>query len=162
MRRWLGQRSRKQVTERPSTRIERPGYTLSVFGDTRDRSDEGAYVEVRLPGGHGWCATLYTPEGVRAILDEWRRVGGENAGLYFWAPGVILIRELGSLERIVALVEDLMVENELELAFVPLEHDRRTPQRAPPEKRVPKSTGPKYRAFEPQIGSYPQYVVDEW
>ena len=64
---------------------------------------------------------------MRAILDGWRRVGGEHSGLYFWAPGVILVRELAPCERIVALFEDLMVEDELEFAFVPLEHDRHAP-----------------------------------
>jgi hypothetical protein len=38
-----------------------------------------------------------------------------------------LIRELAPSGRIVALVEDLMAEDELELAFVPLEHDRHAP-----------------------------------
>ena len=69
-----------------------------------------------LSGGGGWGATLYTPEGVR-----------EDSGLYCWAPGVILVREVAPSERIVALVEDLIAEDELELAFVPLEHDRHVP-----------------------------------
>lgn len=122
---WLGRRFRRQNTGSPARRIDRPGYTLSVFGGARGH--QSVYVEVRLSDGRGWGATLYTPEGVRAILDEWRRAGGEHSGLYFWAPGVILIRELDPLERIVALVEDLMAEDELELAFFPLEHARRAP-----------------------------------
>lgn len=127
MKRRFRRRLRKQGTEIPSGCIERPGYTLRVFGGARDRSGESVYVEVRLPGGGGWGATLYTPEGVRTILDEWRRTGGEHSGLYFWAPGVILIRELAPFERIVALVEDLIAEDELEIAFVPLEQDRPIP-----------------------------------
>ena len=98
--------------------IERPGYTLLVFGGARgpDRSDENVSVEVRLPDGSGWCATLYTPESVRAILDDWRRKD-ERSGLYFWAPGVIIVRGLAH-DGIVALVEDLMAEDELDQAFV--------------------------------------------
>jgi hypothetical protein len=69
---------------------------------------------------------LYTLAGVRAILDEWRRVGGEHSGLYFWAPGVILIRQLAPFERIVAPVQDLIAEDDL--AFAPLEHDRHAPR----------------------------------
>jgi len=123
---WFGRSFRKQSTKSPARCIiERPGYTLRVFGG--DRSGESIYVEVRLPGGGGWGATLYTPEGVRAILDECRRGGGEHSGLYFWAPGVILVRELAPFECIVALVEDLMAEDELDIAFVPLEHDRSIP-----------------------------------
>ncbi len=101
--------------------IERPGYTLLVFGEARrtDRSDENVSVEVRLPDGSGWCATLYTPESVRAILDDWRRKD-ERSGLYFWAPGVLIIRGLAH-EGIIALVEDLMAEDELEQAFVRIE-----------------------------------------
>ena len=97
------------------------------FGGAVARFDESVYVEVRFSGGGGWGATLHTPEGVRAILGGWRRVSGEHSGLYFWAPGVILIRELAPSEHIVALVEGLMAEEELELAFVPLEHDRHAP-----------------------------------
>ena len=78
------------------------------FGGAVARFDESVYVEVRLSGGGGWGATLYTPEGVRAILVGWRRVGGEHSGLYFWAPGVTLIREP-------------------DLTVVPLEHDRDAP-----------------------------------
>ncbi len=101
--------------------FERPGYTLLVFGGARgpDRSDENVSVEVRLPDGSGWCATLYTPESVRAILDDWRRKD-ERSGLYFWAPGVLIIRGLAH-EGIIALVEDLMAEDELEQAFVRIE-----------------------------------------
>lgn len=127
MKRWFVRRFRRPHTKSPVRRIERPGYTLRVFGDACDRYGESVHVEVRLPGGGGWGATLYTPEGARAILDEWRRAGGEHAGLYFWAPGVILVRELAPSERIVALVEDLIAEDELEIAFVPLEHDHPIP-----------------------------------
>ena len=111
----------------PPQLIERPGYTIWISGGTCDHRGEGVCVEVRFRGGGAWGATLYTPECVRAILDEWRRVVGGNSGLYFWAPGVISIRELAPSERIVALVEDLLSEDELELAFAPLEHDRHVP-----------------------------------
>ncbi len=103
--------------------IERPGYTLLVSKEARgsDRFGENVSVEVRLPDGSGWCATLYTPESVRAILDEWRRKD-ERFGLYFWAPGVVIIRGLAH-EGIVALVEDLMAEDELDQAFVRIEDE---------------------------------------
>ena len=124
---WFGHGFRRQDAKSPACRIERPGYTLRISGGAVARFDESVYVEVHLSGGGNWGATLYTPEGVRAILDGWRRVGGEDSGLYFWAPGVILVRELAPSERIVALVEDLIAEDELELAFVPLEYDRQVP-----------------------------------
>jgi hypothetical protein len=127
VREWFGRGFRRQGTKSSARRIERPGYTLWIFGGAVARFDECVYVEVRLSDGGGWGAALYTPEGVRAVLAAWRRVGGEHSGLYFWAPGVILIRELAPSERIVALVEDLMAEDELELEFVPLEHDRHAP-----------------------------------
>lgn len=103
----------------PLTRVKRPGYTLSVSTGGEDLPQE-AYAEVRLPDGRGWSARLHTPESVRFILDEWRRHGerrGERSGLYFWAPGVILVREI-TREGIVTLAEDLMAEGDLELAFV--------------------------------------------
>lgn len=103
------------------SRAKKPGYTLSVApGDGRPPQE--AYVEVRTPDGRGYGARLHTPEGVRRILDEWRRRGeqrGERSGLYFWAPGVIVVREI-THEAVVALVEDLMAEGELEMAFVPI------------------------------------------
>ena len=109
----------------PIRRVKKPGYTLSVSAGEGQPPQE-AYVEVRSPAGRGWGARLHTPEGVRDILDEWRRRGerrGENAGLYFWAPGVVLIREI-THDAIVALVEDLLAEGEIELAFFPLPSDR--------------------------------------
>lgn len=109
------------MSRNPARCIERPGYTLLVLGEARgsDLCDENVSVEVRLPDGSGWCATLYTPESVRAILDEWRRKD-ERSGLYFWAPGVVLVRGLAH-DGIVALVEDLMAEDELDQAFVRIE-----------------------------------------
>ena len=100
---------------------EEPGYEIYVSTDG-SRSPRYAYVEVRFPDGRGWFARLHTPEGVRAILDENRRRGekrGEFSGLYFWAPGVIVVSEI-TRDGIFALVEDLVSEGELELAFVPL------------------------------------------
>lgn len=112
---------------RPVTRVERPGYTLSVSSDGGTERPQAARLEVRLPSGRRWRARLHTPESVRAILDEWSRWGerrGEHSGLYFWAPGVIVVREI-SREGVVALVEDLIAEGELELAFVPVEEGGR-------------------------------------
>ena len=109
-------------------RMRRPGYTLSVSTGEGDPPQD-ARVEVRLPDGRGWDARLHTPESVRSILDEWRRRGerrGERSGLYFWAPGVIVIREI-TRDGVVALVEDLIAEGELELAFVPLEEPPEAP-----------------------------------
>lgn len=101
----------------PVTRVKKPGYTISVSPGAGNVPQD-AYVEVRLPDGRGWGARLHTPESVRSILDEWRR-RGERSGLYFWAPGVIVVREI-SRDGVVALVEDLIAEGEIELAFVPL------------------------------------------
>ena len=105
------------------TRANKPGYTLSVSSGGGNPPQE-AHAEVRLPDGRGWGARLHTPEGVRGILDEWHRRGeqrGERSGLYFWAPGVIVVREI-THEAVVALVEDLMAEGELKIAFVPIEN----------------------------------------
>ncbi len=104
----------------PVTRVKRPGYTLSV-STGREGLPQEAYAEVRPRDGQSWCARLHTPESVRSILDEWRRHGerrGERSGLYFWARGVILVREI-TRKGVVDLVEDLMAEGDLELAFVP-------------------------------------------
>ena len=107
----------------PVTYVEKPGYTLSVSSVGRTERPQAARLEVCLSNGRRWRARLHTPESVRAILDEWRRRGkrrGEHSGLYFWAPGVIVVREI-TREGVVALVEDLMAEGELELALVPVE-----------------------------------------
>ena len=100
--------------------VEEPGYKISVSTDG-SRSPRYAYVEVRFPDGRDWAAKLYTPESVQVILEEWRRRGerrGELAGLYFWAPGVIMVREI-TRDGVVALVDDLITEGELESAFAP-------------------------------------------
>ena len=102
-------------------RMKKLDYTLSISMSEASPPQE-AYVEVRRGDGRVWGARLHTPESVRAILDEWRRWGerhGERSGLYFWAPDVIVVCEI-SRDAIVTLVEDLMVEGELELAFAPV------------------------------------------
>ena len=112
----------------PVARVKKPGYTLFVSTGGEDIPQE-AYAEVRLPDGRGWGARLHTPESVRSILEEWRRRGeqrGEHSGLYFWAPGVIVVREI-TPEGVVALVEDLIAEGELHLAFIPLEECSEAP-----------------------------------
>ena len=110
------------------TRAKKPDCTLSVSpGDGKPPQE--AYVELWAPDGRGWGARLHTPESVRRILDEWCRRGeqrGERSGLYFWAPGVIVVREI-TRDAVVALVEDLMAEGELEMAFVPIEKRGSTP-----------------------------------
>lgn len=101
---------------------KKPGYTLSISTGEGSPPQE-AHVEVRRGDGRGWAARLHTPESVRAILDESHHRGerqGECGGLYFWAPGVIVMREI-SHEAVVALVEDLITEGEIEAAFAPLE-----------------------------------------
>lgn len=73
-------------------------------------------MKVELPDGTRWSASMHTPEGIRAILDECRHEDGRS-GLYFWAPGVVVVREI-TVEAVATLVEDLIAEGELELAFV--------------------------------------------
>jgi hypothetical protein len=89
---------------------EHPGYPNLPAGSTT--------VEVHLPDGSLWGATLYTPEGVRQVLDEWRERDG-TSGLYFWAPGVLIARDLDR-SSVVALVDDLIAEGEFQKAFVRL------------------------------------------
>lgn len=106
----------------PVRRVKKLGYTLSISG-AKGKPPLEAYVEIRHPDGRGWGARLHTPESVRAILDDWRRRGerrGQRSGLYFWAPGVIVVSEI-THEGVAALVEDLVSEGELDLAFAPLD-----------------------------------------
>jgi hypothetical protein len=91
-------------------------YELSILEDEGGSIGARVDAEVRLPDGSRWGASFHTPEDVRAILDRWRAVDG-SFGLYFWAPGVIVVRET-SREAIAAVVEDLVAAGEIDLAFV--------------------------------------------
>lgn len=106
---------------KPSGQRNDEGYELS-FPDHSEHPElpaGGANVEVRLPDGSRWTAALYTPEQVRRVLDEWRQADG-SSGLYFWAPGVVIARDLDRAS-VAALVDDLISHGELETAFVPLQ-----------------------------------------
>ncbi len=94
-------------------RARKPRYEILAL--ERDLPGGPVSVEVRLADGYRWGASFYTPEDIRAILDRWRAADGRS-GLYFWTPGVIVIRET-TREAVVADVEDLVTEGELELAF---------------------------------------------
>jgi hypothetical protein len=93
--------------------VKKPGYEILAL--ERDLPGGPVSVEVRLADGYRWGASFYTPEDIRTILDRWRAADGRS-GLYFWAPGVIVVRET-TREAIVAVVEDLVTEGDLELAF---------------------------------------------
>jgi hypothetical protein len=100
---------------------EDEAYELLLFPEGVEHPDlpgGGTNVEVRLPDGSRWGAALYTPEEIRAILDQWRR-SDERSGLYFWAPGVLIVRDLAH-GSVAALVEDLISTGEFEEAFVRL------------------------------------------
>jgi len=93
--------------------------TLGSYEVSTHKGSDTLEVEVRLPDGSEWGASLYTPEGVRRVLDEWRERDG-SSGLYFWAPGVLIVRDLDRSSA-VALVDDLIAEGEFQKAFVQLD-----------------------------------------
>jgi hypothetical protein len=105
---------------KPSVQREDGDYELS-FPEPFQHPDlpvGGTTVEVRLPDGTRWGAALYTPEEVRRVLDEWRKTDG-SSGLYFWAPGVVIVRDLDH-DSVVALVDDLLAYAEFQKAFARL------------------------------------------
>jgi hypothetical protein len=102
----------------PVKRIARPGYTILIFqgAEELDLDDDNVDVEVRLDDGRRWGATFFTLRNIKTLLSRYEFTGDCRRGLYLTVPYMVIVREL-THESIIASVEDLKAENQLEQVF---------------------------------------------
>ncbi|MEX2985550.1 hypothetical protein [Streptomyces sp. C36] len=52
-------------------------------------------VEVRLPDGSRWSATIFTVAQVEALMKRWAASGEALGGRYFWCSDGLIVRDAG-------------------------------------------------------------------
>ncbi|MCG8915465.1 hypothetical protein L6E12_06655 [Actinokineospora sp. PR83] len=66
-------------------------------------------VEVRLPDGSRWSATIFTVAEVERLMARWAGTGEYSGGSYFWCHDGLIVRDpgIGNIVRVlVALHEE--------------------------------------------------------
>lgn len=82
----------------PVYRVRTPRFEVVFMGlETDDDLDEVANVdvEVRLPDGSRWSATIVTVAEVKRLMAKWAHTGEALDGAYFWCPDGLIVREPG-------------------------------------------------------------------
>ncbi|MGY3206202.1 hypothetical protein [Streptomyces sp. TE5632] len=52
-------------------------------------------VEVRLPDGSRWSASVCTVAHVETLMERWATSGEALGGRYFWCPDGLIVRDAG-------------------------------------------------------------------
>ncbi|MFF2554746.1 hypothetical protein ACFVUS_27345 [Nocardia sp. NPDC058058] len=56
---------------------------------------ENVDIEVRLPDGSRWSATMFTVAEVQRLLTRWSETGECMGGSYFWCSDGVIVRDPG-------------------------------------------------------------------
>ncbi len=93
-------------------------FTFRVMGGhtIQDIYDDNFDIEVRLPNGDRYIATIFTVTNIKSIMARHNESGESANGAFFWASDMIIIRDLRS-ETISRMIESLMDDGLFELAF---------------------------------------------
>ncbi|MFI5560737.1 hypothetical protein ACIA2T_15795 [Amycolatopsis japonica] len=78
-------------------RIRTTSFDLhDLIGDHEDPGQAGNIdVEVRLPDGSRWSATMFTVAEVERLMEHWAQTGECGSGSYFWCSDGVIVREPG-------------------------------------------------------------------
>jgi hypothetical protein len=86
-----------------------------------DVADDNVDIEVRLPDGSRWSATVFTVDNLRSLMAKWRSTG-ECSGRYVSAPDMIVVDRLSDA-ALRDLVDELVAEGTLQEVLRPLPDD---------------------------------------
>ncbi|MFJ8105824.1 hypothetical protein [Streptomyces sp. NPDC096132] len=79
---------------------------FTVGADEDPETLEDGDVLVIAPNGDRWWGVILTMGRIQAIMDRERGTGDSLGGAYFWAKGLVIVREPG-MESMVRAIEDL-------------------------------------------------------
>ncbi|WP_194818839.1 hypothetical protein [Nocardia sp. XZ_19_385] len=68
-------------------------YIIST--DEEPETVENVDVEVRLPDGSRWSATMFTVAEIVRLMARWSETGECVSGSYFWCGDGVIVREPG-------------------------------------------------------------------
>ncbi|WP_326770353.1 hypothetical protein OG978_41955 (plasmid) [Streptomyces sp. NBC_01591] len=73
-------------------------------------------VEVHLPDGSRWSATIFTLAEVDRLMRKWEGVGEAAGGRCFWCSDGLIVRDPG-IQGIVGVIAKLLASGEFDGAF---------------------------------------------
>lgn len=91
-------------------------FSITIFGNECETSDDNWDVEVCLRDGTRYGATFFTLRNVAALLKKSAETGEYAAGTYFWADHPIIVHSL-SRGVVEVTVRKLMEDQEFTKAF---------------------------------------------
>ncbi|MFE6615893.1 hypothetical protein [Amycolatopsis sp. NPDC057786] len=67
-----------------------------IIGDGEDPEQvANVDVEVRLPDGSRWSATMFTVAELERLMERWAQTGECGSGSYFWCSDGVIVRKPG-------------------------------------------------------------------
>ncbi|AGI89315.1 hypothetical protein KQH42_06565 [Streptomyces sp. CHA1] len=73
-------------------------------------------VEVHLPGGSRWSATIFTLAEVDRLMREWEGTVEAAGGRSFWCSDGLIVRDPG-IQGMVDVIAELLASGEFDGAF---------------------------------------------
>lgn len=73
-------------------------------------------VEVRLPDGSRWSATIFTLAEVDRLMKRWEESGEAAGGRCFWCSDGLIVRGPG-IQSMVSVIAELLASREFDGAF---------------------------------------------
>ncbi|MFI2644183.1 hypothetical protein [Streptomyces sp. NPDC018610] len=73
-------------------------------------------VEVHLPDGSRWSATIFTLAEVDRLMRRWEETGEAAGGRCFWCSDGLIVRDPG-LQGMVGVIAKLLASGEFDGAF---------------------------------------------
>lgn len=97
--------------------VERPNFELRILeGAGYDENDDNVDIEVVLPSGERFGATVFTLQNLHSLMAKFRKTGECNGGQYFWAADMIVVEKL-TVQSLVEMIDDLLNSGSFPLAF---------------------------------------------
>ncbi|MET8956354.1 hypothetical protein [Streptomyces sp. NPDC004533] len=103
-------------------RFRAEGFDALFLPGPDEALDEGCNVdvEVRLPDGSRWSATIFTLAEVDRLMKRWEETGEAADGRCFWCSDGLIVRSPG-VQGMVTVIAELLGSGEFDGAFHRLE-----------------------------------------
>ncbi|MGW6896668.1 hypothetical protein ACWGF2_08445 [Streptomyces sp. NPDC054919] len=102
----------------PNYRVRAEGFEALFLPSPDEVLDEvcNVDVEVHLPGGSRWSATIFTLAEVDRLMRKWEGTGEAAEGQSFWCSDGLIVRDPG-IQGMVGVIAELLASGEFDGAF---------------------------------------------
>ncbi len=97
------------------------GFSVRVLSAGQwNTENDNIDIEVSLPDGRRFAATLFTLQNLSALLDKYKASGECANGTFVWAVEMIVLRDL-TCSSIEATIQDLVFTGQIGSAMLPID-----------------------------------------